>query len=318
MKSLRIVFMGTPEFAVPSLKKIANSHHQIVGVVTQPDRPRGRGLKLHPPPVKQAALELGLSPILQPEDLNDPQFLETLRTLQADVFVVVAFRILPEAVFTMPPLGTVNLHPSLLPKYRGAAPINWTIIQGETVTGVTTIFIQKKIDAGNIILQKTVPVKPDETAGELHDRLAEIGAQVLLETLDLLASGKPLKLQVQDENAATKAPKLNRTIAHLNFDQPAPKVKQWILGLSPVPGAYAFWRNKMIKLYRAQLVHTNPVSQKPGTIVAVTPEAIHVACNPGVVAITELQPEGKKRMSAAEFIRGYAPRKGDVFNGNTT
>ncbi len=308
--------MGTPAFAVPSLKKLASSRHSIVGVVTQPDRPRGRGLKLQPPPVKQVALELGLSPILQPDRLKDPNFLEALKQLQADIFVVVAFRILPEEVFTMPPLGTVNLHPSLLPKYRGAAPINWIIINGETETGVTTIFIQKEIDAGNIILQRKVPVYPDETAGELHDRLAEIGADLVVETIDRIASGQPLELRKQDNRAATRAPKLNREIAHLNFNQPASTVKQWILGLSPIPGAFTHWRGKVLKVYRAHLVSLERQSAKPGTITAITEDAIHVACNPGVVALTEVQLEGKKRMPTAEFIRGYRPEVGETLNGD--
>ncbi len=310
MKSLRVVFMGTPEFAVPSLKAIAQSQHRIEGVVSQPDRPRGRGLKLQPPAVKAAAQALGLSPILQPERLSDPHFIEQLKQLQADVFVVVAFRILPEAVFTLPPLGTINLHPSLLPKYRGAAPIHWAIINGETTTGVTTIYIRKEVDAGNIILQKPVPILPGETAGELHDRLATIGADLLLETLNRIAAGTVPPPQPQDEQQVTRAPKLTREIARLNFAQPAQQVQQWILGLSPFPGAYTYWRGKQLKIYRAHAID-EPTDAPPGTIVALTEDAIVVACQPGQIALTEVQLEGKKRMAAGAFIRGYRPEVGE-------
>jgi len=295
--------MGTPEFAVPSLQKIHQSSHQIVGVVTQPDRPRGRGQKVLPSPVKQFALEHHLHPILQPEKLKEEKFLQALRELNADVFVVVAFRILPEEVFTMPVLGTVNLHPSLLPRYRGAAPINWAIIEGEKVTGVTTIFIRKEIDAGSIILQKEVPIGEDDTAGTLHDRLAAEGADLLLETLNLIAAGE-VKTTRQDEGLVTRAPKLTREIAHLNFNQPAPKVKQWIHGLSPYPGAYAYYQGKMVKFYRAEVISTEKVTAPPGTIVKAEKDQLWIACNPGIIAILELQMQGKKRLGVAEFLRG--------------
>ncbi|RMF60705.1 MAG: methionyl-tRNA formyltransferase [Calditrichaeota bacterium] len=303
--------MGTPEFAVPSLEKIHNSRHQIVGVVTQPDRPRGRGLKLLPPPVKEAAIGLNLNPILQPESLKDPEFLTILDALQADVFVVVAFRILPEAVFTMPPRGTINLHPSLLPKFRGAAPIHWTIIQGEKTTGVTTIFIQKKIDAGNIILQEEYPVHPDETAGELHDRLAIAGAELLLKTLDLIEAGDVHPI-VQDEKMATPAPKITREMCHLSFTQPAVKVKQWIHGLSPYPGAFAYdEQNRIIKLYRAAVISEEPDESPPGTILKAKSNDLWISCSPGVIAIEEIQLQGKKRLNVMEFLKGNHLKEGD-------
>ncbi len=316
MKSLRIVFMGTPEFAVPSLTIIARSSHSIVGVVTQPDRPRGRGQKRQPPPIKMAALELGLSPILQPERLGDPQFIAQLTQLNADLFVVVAFRILPESVFTIPPLGTINLHPSLLPRYRGAAPIHWAVIQGETTTGVTTIFIRKEVDAGNIILQKSVPIREGETAGELHDRLATIGAELLLETINRIATGTVPSPKPQDPRLVTHAPKLTREIAQLNFQQPAHRVQQWILGLSPYPGAYTYWRDKQLKIYRARALD-EAVTADPGTIVQLLEDGLVVACQPGKIVFTEVQLEGKKRMSAGAFIRGYRPRVGEKLGEKT-
>lgn len=304
--------MGTPQFAVPSLERIHRSRHSIVAIVTQPDRPKGRGQKLAPPPVKKFALQHHISPIFQPDSLSDPQFVGALRELKADLFVVVAFRILPEPVFTMPPKGTVNLHPSLLPRYRGAAPINWAIIRGETLTGVTTIFIQKEIDAGNMILQKQVPIEPDETAGSLHDRLAAIGADLLLESLDQIEHGT-VQIRKQDESLTTRAPKLTKEICHLNFDQPALQVKNWIHGLSPYPGGYAYLNEKLVKFYRAEVISSEETQDVPGAIFRVTRQDIWVACNPGIISILELQLQGHKRMGVEEFLRGHAVHPGAKF-----
>ncbi len=312
MKSLRLVFMGTPEFALPSLRRLHQSHHQIVGVVTQPDRPRGRGLKRHAPPVKVYSQEHRLGPILQPERLKDVEFIAQLRELRADLFVVVAFRILPEAVFSMPPLGTVNLHPSLLPRYRGAAPIQWTLINGERSTGVTTIFITRKVDAGRIIEQKSVEIAEDETAGTLHDRLAEIGADLLLQTVNKIAAGN-VQTHSQDTARATPAPKITAETAHLNFNQPASLVRQWIHGLSPFPGAYAFLKGEKFKFFRAQIVAEAESAEPPGTVSRARGSDLWIACHPGLLAITEVQREGKRRMSVEEFLRGAPLREGDQF-----
>lgn len=303
--------MGTPEFAIPTMERILASRHTIVGVVTQPDRPRGRGQKLLPPPVKQFALQHHLSPIFQPQSLKDEEFASALKALAADVFVVVAFRILPEKIFTMPPRGTVNLHPSLLPKYRGAAPIHWTIINGETTTGVTTIFIRKQIDAGNIILQKEYPVLPDDTAGTLHDRLSVAGAELLVETLDLIAAGV-VNTTAQDERLVSPAPKISKEMCHISFAQPARQVKQWIHGLSPFPGAFVFWQEKLLKLYRATVISEKEVPESPGTIIKAENEDLWVACQPGVVGIRELQLQGRKKLTTNEFLKGVAFRKGEV------
>ncbi len=313
MSGLKVVFMGTPDFAVPALEKLVKSRHRVVGVVTQPDKPRGRGLKLEPPPVKKIALRHQIEPVLQPEKLKDPQFITRLKQLAADVFVVVAFRILPEIVFTIPPLGTINIHPSLLPRYRGAAPLHWTIINGEKVTGVTIIRIQKEVDAGNILLQREVPVLPDETVGSLHDRLAEIGAEMLLETLDRLQRGEIHPIP-QREEEATPAPKLTREMGHLSFEQPAEQVKNWIHGLSPFPGAYAFYREKMIKFYRARVEDPNYREQPPGTIVEARGDRLLVACQPGLLAILELQMAGKKRLKIEEFLRGFSFQVNERFH----
>lgn len=312
MKSLRIVFMGTPEFAIPSLERIHHSEHRIVGVVTQPDRPRARGKQVLPTPVKAYALSNNLSPILQPEKMKNPEFIDALKKLDADLFVVVAFRILPEAVFTIPPKGTINLHPSLLPKYRGAAPINWTVINGDSETAVTTIFIQKEIDAGNIILQKKLPVFPDDTAGTLHDRLAVEGADLLLETINLIAAGE-VRTSPQDASLASPAPKLTKEICHLNFHQPASRVRQWIHGLSPYPGAYAFWGKTMTKFFLAEVVNERPHGFKPGEVVRAEGEHLWIACQPGIIAIKALQFPGKKRMSPEEYLRGNDIPVGTLF-----
>lgn len=311
MNGLKIVFMGTPEFALPSLEKIFHSRHRISGIVTQPDRPRGRGKKLLPTPVKQFALDHSLSPILQPESLKDAKFINALRALDADLFVVVAFRILPEIVFTMPPNGCINLHPSLLPKYRGAAPLNWTIIKGETITGLTTIFLQKKIDAGNIILQREMPVFPDDTFGTLHDRLAPAGGELLMETLDLVEAGT-VKTQTQDDSLATPAPKLTKEICRLNFSKPAQEVKNWIHGLSPVPGAYAFYGEETVKFYRAAVVENKSENSRPGEILKAEKNELWIACQPGIIAIEELQLQGRKTLKTGDFLRGVSLVSGTI------
>ncbi len=303
--------MGTPEFALPSLEKIYHSRHRISGIVTQPDRPRGRGKKLLPTPVKQFALDHNLTPILQPESLKDAEFVEALKALKADLFVVVAFCILPDVIFTMPPRGCINLHPSLLPKYRGAAPLNWTIIKGETTAGLTTIFLQKKVDAGNIILQREMPVFPDDTFGTLHDRLAPAGAELLLETLDMVEAGTVEPL-IQDDSWATPAPKLTKEICRLNFNRPAEAVKNWIHGLSPVPGAYAFYGEEMIKFYRADVVDKQSENSQPGEILKAEKDDLWIACQPGIVAIHELQLQGRKVLSTGDFLRGVSLPAGTV------
>lgn len=304
--------MGTPQFALPSLEKIFLSKHKIVGIVTQPDRPKGRGKKYTAPPVKEFALEENIQPIFQPESLKNPAFIQLLENLNADLFVVVAFRILPEVVFSMPPKGTINLHPSLLPKYRGAAPINWAIINGERITGATTIFIRKEIDAGNMILQKEVPIHSDEIAGSLQDRLADIGADLLLESIKKIEIGdiEPIK---QDESLVTKAPKLTKEMCRLNFNQSAEQVKNWIHGLSPYPGAYALHNNKTIKFYRAKVISSDKQSKSPGTIINLTKNDLWIACNPGVISIKELQMEGHKQLNIDEFLRGFRFTVGEMF-----
>ena len=297
---------------MPSLAAIHQSQHTVVGVVSQPDRPRGRGRKLLPTPVKQFALDQNLAPVLQPEKMKQPDFIDVLTTLRADLFVVVAFRILPEVVFSMPPYGTINLHPSLLPLYRGAAPLNWAIINGDRQTGITTMFIQKQIDAGNMILQEETALSEDETVGMLHDRLAERGAQLLLESIDRIAAGT-VTLQQQDSTLATPAPKISKEDCRLRFDQPAAAVRNWIHGLSPLPGAYAAWEEQVVKMYRARVISEADAGVSPGTVVRAEGTALHIACRPGIVAIDHLKIAGRRAMDTADFLRGVKIESGARF-----
>lgn len=295
--------MGTPEFAVVSLNKLIKEDLDIVGVVSVPDKPQGRGLKLKPSPVKKAASDAGLQ-ILQPSDLKDPDFLQQIKGLKPDLIVVVAFRILPGGVFTIPPLGTINLHGSLLPKYRGAAPINWAIINGENETGVTTFFIRKKVDTGNIIDSEKIPITPDMTAGELHDIMANVGADLLDNTVRKIREGR-VETRIQNESLSTKAPKINRSDCVINFNQPVQNVHNFIRGLSPYPTAHTFLNNKMIKFYKSKIRDEIKKKTEVGKIMkSVDEKEIFAQCNPGIISISVVQLEGKKRMGVEEFLRG--------------
>jgi len=309
---MKIVFMGTPPFAIPSLKKIEKSRHKIVSVVTVPDKPGGRGLKLRYSAVKEYALKSGIR-ILQPEDVKSPGFIESLKALNADLFVVVAFQILPAEIFEIPPLGTINLHSSLLPKYRGAAPINWAIINGETETGVSTFFINKKVDAGNLLLQRKTPIAIDETAGQLHDRLAIIGADLLLETIDAIAGGRVSPAIQTGE--ISKAPKLTNDLCNIVWSKTNEEIRNLIRGLSPVPGAFSYLNGKLIKIFTASNFEKTFADVAPGEIVLTDVKRGLIIANTGggALQIDELQPEGKRKMSAREFLMGYKIAIGDKF-----
>ncbi len=322
---MRVIFMGTPEFAVVSLNKLLSAGINIVAVVTVPDKPRGRGLQLQPSPVKIAAESAGL-PVLQPPSLVDPQCIADLRAMKPDLIAVVAFKILPEEIFTMPPLGTINLHGSLLPKYRGAAPINRAIMNGETETGVTTFFIRKKVDTGNIIARSKITITPNMTAGELHDIMAAKGADLLLATIKSVEN-KSFILTTQDDSQVTKAPKIHKQDCEINFDQPAEKVHNFIRGLSPYPAAYTYINGKMIKLYKSRILDTGysirdrryaigdkeALGLSPGHIIEITNDELIISCRDSAIAIGEVQIEGKRRMSVAEFLRGHKLQVGDKF-----
>ncbi len=239
--------MGTPDFAIPSLKRLIQSRHAVVGVVTIPDKPKGRGRRLSASPVKIFALEHDLK-VLTPERLEDESFVDALKELSPDLIVVVAFRILPEVIFSLPPLGTINLHASLLPKYRGAAPINWAIMNGETKTGLTTFYIKKKVDTGDIILQREIEIYPEENFGQLHDRMAELGAEVLLQTVDLIEKGEAKAFR-QDEALATPAPKITPEHCQIDWSREAVQIKNQIRGLAPSPGAFTQFRGKILKIF---------------------------------------------------------------------
>ncbi|NOX87995.1 MAG: methionyl-tRNA formyltransferase [Calditrichaeota bacterium] len=306
---MKLIFMGTPDFARASLQKLLHSSHEVSAVVTVPDKPQGRGLKLKPSPVKQLALEYNL-PVLQPASLKDEQFIRQLKTFKADAFVVVAFKILPAEVFNIPPKGTINLHASLLPRYRGAAPINWVLINGEKETGVTTIFINERVDEGNILLQRKVPVTFEMNAGELHDLLAAVGSEVLVETLNKVERNEIVP-QKQDESLVSKAPKITKELCRLNFNQSAEQVHNWIRGLSPYPGAYAFLKGQQLKIFRSNTVSVDYPQAVPGTIVKIMKNCFTVSCAKGAVDIFEIQLQGKKKMSVDAFLNGYELSEGE-------
>ncbi|HEY0109175.1 MAG TPA: methionyl-tRNA formyltransferase [Fibrella sp.] len=305
---LRIVFMGTPDFAVASLRRLLDGGCQVVAVITAPDRPSGRGLQLVPSPVKKAALEAGL-PVLQPEKLRVPAFLAELANYNADLQVVVAFRMLPEAVWAMPRIGTFNLHASKLPQYRGAAPINWVIINGETETGATTFFIEKEIDTGQMIFQDTEPIYPDDTAGTLHDRLMEHGADLVLRTVQAIEAGTYPRTPQPETRDLKPAPKLHRETTEINWNQPAAMVRNFVRGLSPYPAAWTMLSTehgpgKFYKIYAVTITDESPVDAEPGQAYTDNKAMLLVRAADGWLRVDELQAEGKRRMLTGDFLRG--------------
>jgi methionyl-tRNA formyltransferase len=299
---MKIVFMGTPEFAVPSLDILLKNGYDIVGVVTATDKWGGRGNKtLLQSAVKQYALEHGL-PVLQPEKLRAPDFLEALRALGADLQVVVAFRMLPEVVWAMPPLGTINLHGSLLPKYRGAAPINWAIINGERETGVSTFFLQHEIDTGDLLLQTAMPIGSNETAGELHDRMMHVGAATLLASVRAIEKGDFAAMR-QPTEQATKAPKLFEENCQLRFDQGVARAHDFVRGLSPYPAAWTLFNGVKLKIFKARPEHMTH-SDLVGSFLTDGKRGLKVACNDGYLHLLEVQLQGRKRMDVASFLNG--------------
>ncbi|MBS1909025.1 MAG: methionyl-tRNA formyltransferase [Bacteroidetes bacterium] len=297
--------MGTPEFAVTSLNALVNAGCTIVAVITAPDKPAGRGMALQQSAVKQYALSKGLN-ILQPEKLKNPGFITELKKLNADLQIVVAFRMLPEVVWGMPPMGTINLHGSLLPQYRGAAPINWAIINGEKETGVTTFLLQQQIDTGNILMQERFPITESDNAGTLHDKMKEIGAAVLLQTVQEMANGtlqsKPQN--IADEQQLKHAPKIFTETCKIDFNKPVEEVFNLIRGLSPYPAAFTLFNNKKLKIYSADK-NLTPPQIAPGHWQTDKKNYLQFACSNGSIHVLELQLEGKKKMKIDEFLRGY-------------
>lgn len=303
MNSLRIIFMGTPEFAVPSLERLVENKFNVVAVITAPDKPQGRGQKLMPSPVKECALKHHI-PVLQPVNLKSPAFQEELRSYHANLQVVVAFRMLPEAVWSMPALGTFNLHASLLPDYRGAAPINWAIINGEKETGVTTFFLQHEIDTGSIIFQEREPIHDHDDAGSLYERLMSKGGQLVLKTVKAIEEGNYSTLPQSEPAEIKHAPKIFKETCQINWDKPSEKIRNFIRGLSPYPAAWTIHEGKTYKIFRAQSAVSNGLPTNAGTWKTDNKTYLYVKTADGWIAITELQPEGKRRMAVEDFFRG--------------
>lgn len=300
---MRIIFMGTPEFAVQVLEAIVKAGHEVVGVYTQPDKPKGRGKSMQYTPVKEKALEYNI-PVFQPEQVRQPEVVEEMKKLEPEVIVVVAFgQILPETILNLPSLGCINVHASLLPKYRGAAPIQRVIIDGEKESGVTTMYMAKGLDTGDMIEKMVVPIDPKETGGTYHDKLAAAGARLCLSTLQKLADGTAPRIP-QDDELSCYAHMLNKSMGELDFQKPAEELERLIRGLNPWPSAYTRLDGKTLKIYEADVIEEEGTSE-PGTVTAVDKKSFTVQCNPGALRITSLQLEGKKRMETAAFLLGY-------------
>ena len=292
--------MGTPEFAVPSLSILLENGYNIVGVVTVPDKPKGRGRALQYSDVKKFALEKKL-PVLQPEKMKDESFVNEIKSLQPDIIIVVAFRILPKEIFTIPEYGSFNLHASILPKYRGAAPINWAIINGEKETGVTTFFLKEKVDTGNIIIQKKIPIGYEDDAGTIHDKLSVLGAEIVLKTVKMIEEGN-VSTAIQDDSLASPAPKIFKDDCKINWTKNSLDVYNFIRGLSPYPASYTHLDNKIVKIFRTKLTNIS-VNEKP-SVILIKDKKLFVNTTDYLLEILELQPEGKKRMSSTDFING--------------
>jgi len=297
---MNIIFFGTPDFAVPSLKILHESGHNVLAVVTAPDKERGRGRQVSFTPVKSFAVENGIE-VLQPESLKDSVFIDQLRSYNADVFIIVAFRILPAEVFTLPKSGSFNLHGSLLPKYRGAAPIQWALFNGDKETGVTTFFLKEKVDTGNIIASKFLLINEEDDFGTLHDKMSALGAELVFETTNLIDSGE-VKTIEQNDSLASPAPKIKKEMCRIDWQISASEIHNKVRGLSPFPGAYFEHKEKSYKIYKTKL--SSQISLKVSEI-KVDAEKLYFGTGNGTIEILEIQPEGRKRMTSAEFLRGY-------------
>ena len=309
---MRIVYMGTPQFAVPPLRALAAAGHEVLAVVTRTDKPAGRGKVLTPPPVKTAAAELGI-PVLQPKRVREPEVVEALRKMGPDAIVVAAYgQILPKDILALPKHGCINIHASLLPKYRGAAPINWAIIRGEAETGITIMRMDEGMDTGAMLLRESIPVGPDDTAGSLLPKLADLGSRMITTALPLIEAGK-LPDVAQRHEEATLAPLLKKKDGAVDWSLPAEEIRNRVRGLSPWPGAYTFLDGKLVKILDTAI---EPGSAEPGALIA-KDEALLAGTGKGLLRIIALQPEGKKPMAAAEFLRGHRIAPGKTFERRT-
>lgn len=303
MNTLRIIFMGTPEFAVPSLEILVQNKFNIVAVITAPDKPQGRGQKLMPSPVKEYALKNNI-PVLQPTNLKSPQFIEELKRYNASLQIVVAFRMLPEVVWAMPPLGTFNLHGSLLPQYRGAAPINWAIINGETETGVTTFFLKHEIDTGSIIFQGKEIIHEDDNAGTVYERLMNKGAQLVLKTVKAIEHGDYPSMPQTTPTEIKHAPKIFKETCQINWHLPSEQVRNFVRGLSPYPAAWTLINGKTFKIFKCSHALADSGKAPVGEFITDNKTYLYVKTSDGLLSLDEFQPEGKRRMNVQEFFRG--------------
>ena len=296
---MNIIFFGTPDFTIPILYKLYDSQHKIEAIVTSPDKPRGRGKKVSYTPAKEFGLKKNI-PVLQTLRLKSAEFCEDLKKYNADVFVVVAFKILAKEIYSIPPKGSFNLHGSILPKYRGAAPIQWALINGDTETGVSTFFLQDKVDTGSIILQKIVQINESDNFETLHDKMSEIGAETVLETIDLIENGN-YHLIVQNDSLATAAPKIDKNLCEIDWNSNAESIKNLVRGLTPFPGAFFDHKGKVYKISKCGIAEK--IKLKPGEI-SQTKSEIFIGSNSNAIQILEIKPEGRKAMTAEEFLRG--------------
>ena len=322
---MRIVFMGTPDFSVPALKALVEAGHQVIAVVTQPDKPKGRGKEVQMTPVKIQAMEYGI-PVYQPAKVREASFVEVLKGLEADVYVVIAFgQILPKAVLELPKYGCINIHASLLPKYRGAAPIQWCVIDGEKETGITTMMMDVGLDTGDMLEKAVIPIEEKETGGSLHDKLSMAGGDLILSTLKKLEEGTLVRTPQTDEGTCY-AKMLTKSLGDIDWNQGAVSIERLIRGLNPWPSAYTMWNGKTIKIWAADVIAGREAAEflsesgvpaetgtAPGTVVCSDKRGLVVCTGGGLLSIRELQMEGKKRMDTPAFLRGYPIPAGDVF-----
>ena len=313
---MRAVFMGTPEIAATVLKSVLASKHEVIAVVTQPDKPKGRGHEMAFPPVKEVALEAGIT-VLQPNRAKDEAFIAELAAMNPDIILVAAYgKLLPKAILDMPRFGCINVHASLLPKYRGASPIQWAVLNGDEKSGVTIMHMAESMDTGDIIMTEEVTLAADETAGSLHDKLAEIGGPLLITAMDALETGRAPRIR-QNEEEATHVKMLDKNMGNLDFSRPAVELERWIRGLNPWPTAYTKLDGKMLKLWKAEVVPAEQLtkevrSKEPGCIVSVGKDSFGVLTGNGMLCVQELQLEGKRKMTAEEFLRGFKLETGTM------
>ncbi len=313
---MRAVFMGTPEIAAVILKSVLTSKHEVIAVVTQPDKPKGRGHEMAFPPVKEVALAADI-PVFQPQKARDEAFLEEMKSLNPDIILVAAYgKLLPKVLLELPKFGCINVHASLLPKYRGASPIQWAVLNGDEKSGVTIMHMAEEMDTGDIIMTEEVVLAADETAGSLHDKLADIGGPLLLSAMDALETGRAPRSR-QNEDEATYVKMLDKTMGNMDFSRPAVVLERWIRGLNPWPTAYTKLDGKMLKLWKAEVVPASELTkemrnEQPGAIVSIEKDSFSVTTGDGLLKVKELQLEGKRKMTAEEFLRGFKLETGTV------